>query len=227
MKIVTVDSACSMLDENLMPKNIMSMVGIVVDYPYDKPMQIQPRCKEYPKDDPNLLVEELKLCEEMLAMEKADYVHLDMSLGGIDILDLTPGDLLFRMPLSDEGRSVLTKILPDLKKIATTIKDKYQIPVLAIGKQSGPVRLAELYAAAFGVASAIDKVRESKETIFVGLPVKTVATREEDILKVSSREPMETELCAEVPVANGILMETFLNPIVRGFQTLKLMPQEV
>lgn len=227
MKIATVDSACSALDENLMPINIMSMAGIVVDHPYERPIYVKHVCKDYSKDDPNLLVEELKLCQEMLENDKVDYVHLDISLGGINILDLTLADLIFKIPLSDEGKKVLIRILPDLQNIAKTIKEKYQIPVLAMGKRSGPVRLAELYATAYGVSYSMDKVRETHKAMYVGLPVKTMVEKNGNILKVVSKEPMEASLYAEVAITNGVYIEPFLNPIVRGFQTLKLTPREV
>jgi len=227
MKIATVDSACSVLDEKLLPTNVMSMVGIVVDYPYDQPSQMQTRCKDYSIKDPNLLIDELRLCEEMLGVEKADYVHLDMSLGGVNLLDLKEEDLLSRVPLSDEGRRYLRFILPELQKIAKSINEKYQIPVLAIGKRSGPVRLAELYATAYGVATAVEKVKNSKEAMYVGLPANTTATIDGDKVRVVSQEPMEKNMQVEVPVSAGVRMEAFLNPLVRSFQTLKLIPQEV
>jgi hypothetical protein len=241
MKIATVDSACSILNENLMPTNILSMAGIVVDYPYEQPSQVQTRGEDYLVSDPNLLVNELKLCQEMLEIERVDSVHLDLSLGGINLLNLTEEDLLFRIPMSYDGREVLRLILPDLKRIATAIDEEHQIPVLAIGKRSGPVRLAELYAAAYGVARAMEKVKESGETIYVGLPLGATATmggdREgeapaepetpaEPKVRIVSQIPMEKNLSAEAPVVAGVRMETFLNPIVRRFQALKLTPQE-
>jgi len=222
MRIATVDSACSVLDENLMPTNIMATVGIIVDHPYKQPAYIQNKSKDYSLTDYALLVNELKICEEMLATQKADYVHLDMSLGGIDILDIKEEDLLYKMPLSDKGRTIIRLILPDLQSIAKSIKEKYDIPVLAIGKKSHPVRLAELYAAAYGMSRAIDKVKESHQTIFVGLPVRMTATITDGNVKIESQEPMEDNLCAEVPVAEGVSIEAFYNPIVRGFQTVKL-----
>jgi len=225
MKIATVDSACSVLNEKLMPTNILSMVGIVVDYPYEKPSQVQTRGEDYLLSDPNQLVNELKLCQEMLEIEQADYVHLDLSLGGIDLLHLTMEDLLFKIPISYNGREILRLILPDLQKIATEIDEKYKTPVLAIGKRSGPVRLVELHAAAYGVARAMEKAKESGETINVGLPVGTTATVNEGKVKIESQIPMEEKMSAEAPVTDGVQVEMFLNPIVRRFQALKLIPQ--
>lgn len=224
MKIATVDSACSILNENLMPTNILSMAGIVVDYPYEKPSQVQTRGEDYLVSDPNLLVNELKLCQEMLEIERADCVHLDLSLGGINLLNLTEEDLLFRISMSYDGREVLRLILPDLQRIAAAINEEQQIPVLAIGKRSGPVRLAELYAAAYGVARAMEKAKESGETIYVGLPSGATATMDGDKVRVQSQIPMEKNLSAEAPIVAGVHMEAFLNPIVRRFQALKLTP---
>ena len=226
MKIATVDSACSILDENLIPTNILSMVGIVVDYPYERPSQVQIRIDDYPLSDPKLLVKELELCQEMLGIEKADYVHFDLSLGGINILNLTEDDLMFKLSLSSEGREMLMAILPDLRKIASSINEKYQIPVLAIGKRSGAVRLAELYAAAYGLARAIEKARNSRKTTYVGLPAGTTANVNGVKVRIESQEPMEKNLFAEAPIVAGVQIETFLNPIIRKFQALKLMPQE-
>jgi hypothetical protein len=225
MRIATVDSACSVLDENFLPTNIIATVGIIVDHPYKEPAYIHNKSKDYSLTDYAIIVNELKVCEEMLATQKADYVHLDMSLGGVNILDIKEEDILYKIPLSDTGRTIIRLILPDLQSIAKSIKEKYDIPVLAIGKKSHPVRLAELYAAAYGVSKAIDKVRESRQTIFVGLPIRTTATITDGNVKIASQEPMEDTLCAEVPIADGVNIEAFHNPIVRGFQTIKLIPE--
>ena len=227
MKIATVDSACSILNESFAPMNILSMAGIVVDHPYDQPLQIQVRDEDYSLGDPNLLVDELKLCQEMLEMEQVDCIHLDMSLGGVNILEITQADLLFRIPMSQIGREILRTILPELQSIATAIDEQYHVPVLAIGKRSGPVRLAELYAAAYGVAKAIGKVKESGETMYVGLPVGTTADFNGDKVIITSLIPIESKLRAEAPVVDGVHVESFLNPIVRRFCALKLTPEEV
>ena len=227
MKIATVDSACSVLNENFMPTNILAMAGIVVDHPYEQPSQVQTRDEDYLLSDPDLLVKELKLCQEMLETEPVDYVHLDMSLGGINILELTEADLLLRIRMSESGRRILRSILPELQRIATEIEEQYQTPVLAIGKRSGPVRLAELYAAAYGVARAIEKVKESGEILCVGLPVGTMATLNGDKVSVTSLIPMESKLRAEAPITGGVHVEAFINPVIRRFHALKLTQENV
>lgn len=227
MRIATVDSACSILNESFAPTNILSMAGIVVDHPYEQPSQVQIRGEEHLLGDPNLLVDELKLCQEMLETEQVDSIHLDMSLGGVNILEITQADLLFRIPVSHTGREILRTILPELQRIATAIDEQYHVPVLAIGKRSGPVRLAELYAAAHGVAKAIEKVKESGEAVYVGLPVGTTAVFDDNKVIVTSLIPIESKMRAEAPVSDGVQVESFLNPIIRRFHALKITPDKI
>lgn len=222
MRIATVDSACSILDKELMPINILSTAAIVVDFPYQTPIKVQTRVGDYTIKDPTVLVHELRLCEEMLEVEPAECVHFDLTLGGINLLDITD-EFLFQLALSPTGRSVLHAILPDLREIALSINEKYHAPVLAMGKRSLPVRLAELYACAYGIARAIEIAKESEHPICVGLPEKVLASfQKEGKVKVTSEEPMEKSLVAEAPVDNDTLVEPFLNPVTRGFQVLRL-----
>ncbi|MCZ6677150.1 MAG: DUF4152 family protein [Candidatus Poribacteria bacterium] len=221
MRIATVDSGCSILDRDFKPISILSTVALVVDQPYQAPMQLKARSGDYAMTDPNVLIYELQLCYELLENQEADCVHLDLTLGGVNILDLTD-EYLFQMQLSQMGRSVLHAIMPALRKIAMEINDVYHIPVLALGKQSVPVRLAELYAAAYGMQHACEKAQAADAPIYVGLPAKVSACFENGVVHVSSAEPMEDALTAEVPVENGILVEQFLNPVTRGFQVLKI-----
>ena len=224
MKIVTADSACSILDKDLMPTNILSTVAIVVDFPYKTPIQVQARDGDYSIKDPTVLVHELRLCEELLDIESAECVHFDLTLGGVNLLDITD-EFLFQLNLSPKGRSVLHAILPDLRELALSIDEKYHAPVLAMGKRSLPVRIAEMYASAYGIARAMEiaSVSEDEESIYLGLPEKTLAFFDEDgKVKVTSEEPMEGNLVAEAPISNAVLVEPFLNPMTRGFQVLKL-----
>ena len=222
MRIATVDSGCSILDRDLKPISILSTVALVVDYPYEKPVQFEVRLGDYALTDTNVLVYELALCQELLANQKADCVHLDLSLGGVNILDMTD-EYLFQAQLSPMGRNVLHAIMPTLQNIAIQISESHHIPVLAMGKRSLPVRLAELYAAAYGVQYACEKAQTAVAPIYVGLPAKVSASFEGDGgVRVSSAEPMEDSLTAKAPIPNDVSAEQFLNPVTRGFQVLKI-----
>ena len=222
MRIATVDSGCSILDRELKPISILSTAALVVDQPYEEPMRLEVRPGDYSLTDPNVLVYELELCQELLASQTADCVHFDLTLGGINLLDITD-EYLFQAQLSPMGRSVLHAIMPTLRDIAMRINETYHIPVLAMGKRSIPVRLAELYAAAYGVQHAFEKAKTADTPIYVGLPAKVSASFEEDGgVRVSSAEPMEDSLTAEAPITNGVSVKRFLNPVTRGFQVLKI-----
>jgi hypothetical protein len=222
MKIATVDSGCSVLDHYFRPTNILATAALVTDQPYEQPIQTETQSGDYALTDPNVLIYELQLCQQLLAGQAADCVHLDLSLGGINVLDITD-EYLFQMHLSPTGRSVLHAIMPTLRDIAVQIGETHHIPVLALGKRSIPVRLAELYATAYGIQHAFELARAADAPILVGLPAKVLASFETDgVVHVSSAEPMEDAMTAEVPIENGLSVERFLNPVTRGFQVLKI-----
>lgn len=222
MKIATVDSGCSILDGDFRPISILSTAALVVEHPYEQPMQLETRGGDYPLTDPNVLVYELQLCHDLLASQKADCVHLDLTLGGLNLLDITD-EYLFQMQLSPMGRSVLHAIMPSLRDLALQIGETYHIPVLAMGKRSLPVRLAELYATAYGIQRAFEKAQTAHAPVYVGLPAKVSASFEKKgVVHVSSAEPMEDVLTAEVSIEKEVSVEVFLNPITRGFQVVRI-----
>ena len=222
MKIATVDSACSILDTDFKPTSILSSVALVVDYPYEAPIKVEARAGDYALTDPNVLVYELELCQQLLSQQEADCVHLDLTLGGVNLLDVTD-PYLFQMQLSAAGRSYLHAVMPSLRRLATQIGETHHIPVLAMGKRSLPVRLAELYAAAHGIQHAFEKAKTAETPLYVGLPAKVQASFERaGIVEVSSAEPMESVLSAEATVPEGIPVTSFLNPVTRGFQVLRI-----
>ena len=222
MKIATVDSACSILDRDFKPTNILSSVALVVDCPYDAPMRVEVRDGNYALSDPNVLVYELELCQQLLSRQEADCVHLDLTLGGVNLLDVTD-EYLFQTQLSPAGRNYLHAVMPSLRGIATQIAETHHIPVLAMGKQSLPVRLAELHAAAYGIHHAFEQAKTVETPIYVGLPAQVKASFERHgIVQVSSADPMESILSAEATVAVDIPVTSFLNPVTRGFQVLRI-----
>ncbi|MGQ9525306.1 MAG: DUF4152 family protein [Armatimonadota bacterium] len=221
MRILAADSACSFLDESLMPTGILNTAVVLLDYPYREPLAVRAVPADYRLTDPNVLVYELRLCEHMLETESADCIHLDLSFGGANILSLTE-EMLWRMPLSAAGREVLRLILPELQKIAMSIGEKHHIPVYAIGGKSVAVRLAELHAAAAGISRAAQRTLASESPLVVGLPRCSRAVFENGQVHVVSQDPMECGLSGHADVPSGISVEAFLNPVARDFQALRL-----
>lgn len=75
-----------------------------------------------------------------------------------------------RMP--DKAKQQLMKILPKLRRIACEIAQTYGIEMLAIGKESIPVRITELTSGANAVLFACGKAAEEKKSFLLGLPSK-------------------------------------------------------
>jgi hypothetical protein len=221
MRILAADSACSYLDESLMPKCIMNSAAVVLDHPYREPSLVRIVTADYQITDPNVLVYELRLCRDILASEQVDCVHLDLSLGGINILTITE-EMLWRMPLSTYGREVLKLILPELQRIALDIGEKYKVPVYAMGSKSMAVRVAELHAAAAAVSRAAQHASAAETPLVVGLPRRASALFEGGRLRIVSREPMEYDYWVEAPLPHGVAVDTFVNPVARDFHALRL-----
>jgi len=221
MRILAADSACSVLDDSLMPTGILNSAVVLLEYPYREPLFVRNVAADYRLSDPNVLVYELRLCAQALESQPADCVHLDLSFGGINILSLTE-EMLWRMPISTSGRDVLRLVLPDLQQIAISIGEKYKVPVYAMGNRSAAVRMAELYAAAGGVARAAERALTAESPLVVGLPRRSRAIFDDQRLLIASQEPMEDGFAAQAAVPSGVHVEAFLNPIARDFQALRL-----
>ena len=144
MKVISADSAAAILDSNFKPQYLVASASVLVDPPYREPSfrLVEPIFREV-ESGFEVIVHEAELCRSLLDKTKADVVHLDMSLGGVSVEELNPFELS-SLRASRTGRQNILKILPQLRKIACEIKRLYDIDMLAIGKESVPVRIAEL-----------------------------------------------------------------------------------
>ena len=158
---------------------------------------------------------------------KADVVHLDMSLGGISVEELSPVELL-NLRASKVGRQNILNILPKLRKVACEIKRLYGIDMLAIGKESIPVRIAELTAGAEAILFAAKKAADEKETVLLGLPLMCQPRFSENQVTLQSLLANEHDLRSYGVDSEGVLtrvkLSETLNPIARGFRALKIKP---
>jgi hypothetical protein len=159
LRIISADSAAAILDGQFNPSFLVASASVVVDPPYREPSYrlAEPIFREVDVGF-EVIVHEAELCRSLLDKMKADVIHLDMSLGGVSIEELSPVELV-NLRASRTGRQNILKILPRLRKIAGEIKRVHGIDMLAIGKESVPVRIAELTA---GVRS--DSVRLQKSS---------------------------------------------------------------
>jgi len=228
LRVISADSAAAILDPQFKPLYLVASVSVLVNPPYREPSfrLAEPIFREV-ENGFEVIVHEAELCRSLLDKIKADVVHLDMSLGGVSIEELSPVELL-NLRASRTGRQNILKILPRLRKIAGEIKRLYDVDTLAIGKESIPVRIAELTAGAEAILYACKKVVDEKEPVLLGLPVMCQPTIQEDRVYLSSLIAAEHDVRSyAIDVENVLtkvkLLET-LNPCARGFRALKIKP---
>jgi hypothetical protein len=216
------------LDQQFKPLYLVASVSVLVSPPYREPSfrLAEPIFKEVDTGF-DVIVHEAELCRSLLDMMNADVVHLDMSLGGVSIEELSPFELT-NLRASKTGRQNILKILPRLRKIAGEIQRLHGIDMLAIGKESIPVRIAELTAGAEAILYACKKVVDEKEPVLLGLPMMCQPRILGDRVYLNSLIANEHDVRSFAVDSAGILtkvkLSETLNPIARGFRALKIKP---
>jgi len=228
LKIISADSGAAILDDQFKPTHLVASVSLLVEPPYREPAaRLAEAIFEEVDTGFEVIVHEAELCRALLDKMKADVVHLDMSLGGVTIEDLSPVELI-NLSTSRTGRQHILKILPRLRKIAGEIKRLHGIDMLAIGKGSIPVRIAELTVGAEAVLFACQKAVETKEGVLLGLPHMCQPTILDDRVYVHSLIAAEHDLRSYASDAEKVLtkvkLSETLNPCARGFRALKIKP---
>jgi hypothetical protein len=228
LRVISADSGAAILNEQYKPLYLVASVSVLVEPPYREPTVrfAEPIFREV-ETGFEVIVHEAELCRSMLDKVKADVVHLDMSLGGISIEELSPVELT-SLRGSRTGRQNILKILPRLRKVAGEIKRLYGIDMLAIGKESVPVRVAELTAGAEAILFACKRAVDDKETALLGLPHMCQFRVLEDRVDLYSLMAAEHDVRSFAVDADDVLtkvklVET-LNPVARGFRALKITP---
>jgi len=228
LRVISADSAAAILDQQFKPLYLVASVSVLVNPPYREPSfrLAEPIFKEV-EDGFDVIVHEAELCRSLLDKMKADVVHLDMSLGGISIEELSPVELV-NLRASRTGRTHILKILPKLRKIAGEIKRLHDIDMLAIGKESVAVRIAELTAGAEAILFACKKAVNEKEPILLGLPHMCQPMVLQNRVYLCSLMIAEHDMRSYAIDTEDILtkvnLSESLNPIARGFRVLKIKP---
>ena len=229
LRIISADSAAAILDEQFNAVTHVALVSVLVEPPYREPASRLAEPIFRPVEQGfDLVLHEAELCQNLLETIKADVIHLDISLGGVSIEELSPVELL-NLRASRFGRQNILKILPRLRKVASEIKRLYGIDMLAIGKESVPVRIAELTAGAEAILFACQEVANEKKTLILGLPLKCQPTVLNN--KVYLRSLIEGEhdirgfgMDTKDVLTKVKLTET-LNPVARGYRAIKIKPK--
>jgi hypothetical protein len=228
LKIIAADSAAAILDSQFNPVLHVASVSVLVEPPYREPSfrLAEPIFREVDGGF-DVIVHEAELCRSLLDKIKADVVHLDMSLGGVSVEELSPVELM-NLRASKMGRQNILKILPRLRKIAGEIKRIHSIEMLAIGKESVPVRIAELTAGAEAILFAAQRAIDEKDTVLLGLPLNCQPRVLGNMVTLQSLIANEHDVRSYAVDSEGVLtrvkLSETLNPIARGFRALEIKP---
>lgn len=229
MRIISADSAAAILDEKFTPLELIASVAVLVEPPYREATirLVEPIFKKV-DDSFEVIVYEAQLCQALLEKVKADAVHLDSTLGGASVEELSPVELA-NMRLSGKARGNLLKILPKLRKIAGEIRRNHGIETLAIGKESVPVRIAELTAGAEAVIYACNQAVEDQKPLLLGLPTKCqhrVADRKVYLYSLMDAEHDVRGYAEDkTNILSKVALTESLNPVARGFRVLTITPK--
>jgi len=229
LRIVSADSATALLDDNFVPLVHVASAAVLVEPPYTKAdVRIAEPIFREVENGFDVIAHEAELCQSLLETEKADVVHLDASLGGFPLDELSPVELI-GLRVSNRARSNLLKILPQLRKIAGEIRRKHNIETLAIGKDSIAVRIAELTAGSEAILYAAAKSVTEQKSLILGLPTKCQHKAARDRIYLNSLMEAELEVKGYAKDAQKILakvrIEEMQNPVARGFRALKITPR--
>jgi hypothetical protein len=229
LKVVAADSGAAVLDDYFKPLLIVAATAVLVHPPYRRASF----CLAEPifskvEEGPVLVIHELELCRNLLKEMNADVVHLDMSLGGLSLEELS-AVRLSRMRISGRARRQVLKILPGIRKIASDIRRVHDIEVLAIGKDSIPVRIAELTSGAYAVLYSAERAVKEAKKLRLGLPAKCQLNTFSGGVELHSLVPAEHDVVGHAEDKNEVMKEVMfsdvLNPRARGFRALEITPK--
>ncbi len=228
MRVIAADSAAAILDSQFEPKQLVASVSVLVNPPYREPSfrLSEPIFREVDSGF-EVIVHEAELCRSLLDKMPADVIHLDVTLGAVSIEELSPFELS-SLRASRTGRQNILKILPRLRKIAGEVTRLYNIDMLAIGKESVPVRIAELTAGSEAILYACKKAAEEKEPVLLGLPSLCQPRVIGDYVFLHSLIAAEHDIRGFAVDGEGFLkkvkLSETLNPCARGFRALNIEP---
>jgi len=228
LKVVAADSGAALLDERFQPLQIVACAAVLVEPPY----RTASKCIAKPifadvSEGHKLIVHELELCSELLKNTKADVVHLDISLGALPIKELSIAKL--SSIVYGKAKSHILKILPKIRKISDDIRRVHKNDVLAIGKESVPVRIAELTAGAYAILYSAEKCLNGNKRLILGLPAKCQPKKSREGIFMHSLIPAEHDIFGfakdEKHVMEKVILKETLNPCARGFRAMEISPK--
>ncbi|MCD6510844.1 MAG: DUF4152 family protein [Thermoprotei archaeon] len=231
MIIASADTGAALLDGYYRPIKLITTVAVVMRPPYLSPLRYEFKYTGVNPKGNEALIEELKLLDVLLSKVKfrVDVIHLDMTLGSIDVSELRLKDI-DELDISRRAKEALRVLLPVIRPYLSRLKEDFEVPILAIGKESIPVRMAELIAAAQSALYGMRRALRLSSRILVGLPYSVSVQVKERSIETYSLLPAERGLRFETKIEppdilTKISLNEYPNPIARGFRVLEIRPK--
>ena len=223
MRVVAADSASTILDAQYRPRVLLAVAAVVAEPPYLEPSLVAAKPLFKPVGDRGVVLEELKLCLE-LASSKPEEIHIDVTAGGLDLTKVGAEEVLAR--LSTRSREALMEVVPSM--IGELKARGIEVPCLLIGKESLPVRLAELTAGAYGVSYACIEALREGSAVKVGLPRASSLKVDEGKVWLQSLLPSEEGVKGAsvlIECLDEVQLTEHPNPVAAGFKVVELRPK--
>ena len=226
MRIVAADSGSSILGPDFEPTCVVCTVAVLVEEPYRAPSAMLAEAHFCPIEKSyDVLVREIELAGRLLESHGADVVHFDASLGRARLDRLDPDDIARLWPRTPEEA---LRALSEVASRASRLASRTGVPVVAMGKESVPIRIAELCCGAFGFLSAARKAVGEGREILLGLPIRCSLCVSGRTVIARSLTPGEHDLIGlaedEQNITGKVVFKEMPNPTLRGFRMVYIRP---
>ncbi|WP_297556073.1 DUF4152 family protein [Thermococcus sp.] len=224
MRIVSADTGGALLNENYEPIGLIATVAVLVEKPYKTATLSRVKYADpfnYDMSGRQAIKDEAFLAVELAREVKPDVIHLDSTIGGIEVRKLDE-PTIDALTITDRGKEVWKDLAKDLQPLAKKLWEETGIEIIAIGKWSVPVRIAEIYSGIYTAKWAMDYAREHGKVI-VGLPRYMSVEIRPGKIYGESLDPREGGLFGEIEAeTEGIGWELYPNPLVRRYMVLEV-----
>lgn len=224
MRIVAADTGGALLTEDYELVGLIATSAVLVEKSYKTATVSMVKYAnpfDYDMSGRQAIRDEAFLAVELAREVKPDIIHLDSTIGGIEVRKLDE-PTIEALSITDRGKEVWKDLAKDLRPLAKKFWEETGIEIIAIGKSSVPVRIAEIYAGIYTAKWAIDYARKNGKAI-VGLPRYMKAEIRPGRIYGESLDPREGGLFGEIGAeTGGIGWELYPNPLVRRFMVLEV-----
>jgi len=225
MRIVAADTGGALLREDYEVVGLIATSAVLVEKPYKTANLSVVRYAnpfEYDLSGKQAIGDEIELAIDLARKVKPDVVHIDSTLGGIELRKLDE-PTIEALPISDRGKDVWIELSKKYRKKIEQFWREGGIELVAIGKWSVPVRIAEIYSGIYAALWGVKRIKNGWENLLIGLPRYMTVELEENQIFGRSLDPREGDLHGKVKCeCEGIGWELYPNPLVRRYMVLEM-----